>query len=418
MEPRAHRLEPGAPLPPFSFRAFSATPATHQAVRGALLDPRLRRLAAQVEEGGIAAACGAFAPADTPPDALLVELDPGTADPMAQLERLAAACPRTALVFVVGHDNDVRLYQKLVREGARDYLLAPLSAQELADCLVRDLATLAAARREGSSVFVLASRGGAGATTVAANLAVVLSRDLRRRTVLADLRHPFGAVAAHMDAVPVPEAADFLHAPEDLDQDVMARLLVAKAPMLDLLIAESGLERAARAGGRFALERSLALLRASHDMVVCDAPQGWSRALELELDRAGDVVLVIPPDFAGAANAQALVKRLAVLRGERRPFLVLNQCGLPRRPELTPEDVARILGCRVEDFTVIAHDARAFGESEQTGRVLCERAPHHPGALRLAALAARLAGAPLPQRPRLAGLRLGGVLAALRQRFA
>lgn len=406
---------PGAPLPPFSFRAFCATSDTHAAVAAALGDPRLRRLSAEVEAGGIPAAA---AHAGAVPDALLVELDPGTTDPMAELERLAAAGLGAALVFVVGHANDVRLYQKLVREGARDYLLAPLAAQDLADCLVRDLTALAAARAHGHTLFVLGSRGGAGATTLATNLAFVLARDLRRRTVLADLRHPFGAVAAQMDAVPVPEAADYLYTPEDLDQEVMARLLVTKAPRLDLLMAEGALERAARADGRFPLERVLALLRASHDLVVCDAPLGWSRALEVELVRAGDVVLVIPPDFAGAATAQALLKRLAVLRGERRPFLVLNQCGLPRRPELKPDDVARILGCRVEDLTVIAHDARAFGESEQTGRVLCERAPRHAAAQRIARLAGEIAGEPAPARPGLSGLRLGGMLAALRQRFA
>lgn len=418
MDARASGPAPDAPLPPFTLQAFCVTRDTREAMAQALGDPRLRRLDARLWDGGIAAAVAALPHAESVPDALLVELDPATTDPMADLERLATACPRGALVFVVGHSNDVRLYQQMVREGARDYLLAPLAPNDVADCLVRDLSVVAAGRREGAAVFVLGTRGGAGATTVATNLAWVAARDFRRRTVLADLRHPFGAVAAHMDAIPVPEAADYFYEPEDLDREVMERLLVARGPHLDLLMAEGGLERAARGEGRLALERIVALLRLSHDMVVCDAPAGWSRALEVELARAADVVLVMPPDFAGATNAQALVKRLAVLRGERSPFLVLNQVGLARRQELTPEDVARILGCRADALTVLGHDARAFGDSEQTGRVLCERVPGHAAARRLAGLAARISGRAAPARGGLARFHVARALSALRQRFA
>ncbi|MEW6123207.1 MAG: hypothetical protein AB1698_11385 [Pseudomonadota bacterium] len=417
----APRRAPGAdtPVPPFRLRAFFATGHSREAVAQALRDPRLRRLDVGLSDGGIAAAVAALPGGAPPPDALLVELAPDSADPMAELERLAAVCRSPTRVFVVGHSNDVRLYQRVVREGARDYLLAPLSPQDVADCLVRDLVSAAADRHEGECILVMGTRGGAGATTVATNLAFLLATTFMRRTALADLCHPFGAVAAHMDAIPVREAADYFYAPEDLDHDVMDRLLVRKAPNLDLLLAEGGLERAARADGQLPLERIIALLRASHDRVVCDLPLVWTRALEVELARAADVVLVMPPDFAGAAHAQALVKRLAVLRGERRPFLVLNQAGMARRQELSRGDLGRILGCAPDDLTVIGHDARAFSQSEQAGQVLCERAPRHPAARALADLAARISGeAPSPSRGRLSGTRLRLALSALRQRFA
>jgi len=109
---------------------------------------------------------------------------------------------------------------------------------------------------------------------------------------------------------------------------------------------------------------------------------------------------VVPPDFAGVQNAQALIARMDALRGpDRRAIIVLNQMRAPQRRELTREEVAQILGYVPGDLFAIAHDARAFSTSEQEGQVLSERAPAHAAVATFAAICARVSGVPVPAPP-------------------
>jgi pilus assembly protein CpaE len=74
-------------------------------------------------------------------------------DPLNDINALAEVCEPGTVVIAVGQVNDVRLYRDLLASGIHDYLLKPLSASQLRDCLtagaggVRRARATATARR-------------------------------------------------------------------------------------------------------------------------------------------------------------------------------------------------------------------------------------------------------------------------------
>ena len=52
-----------------------------------------------------------------------------------ELDRLAEVCDPATKVVVVGRTNDVELYRELMRRGASEYLVAPLSPLQLIEVI-------------------------------------------------------------------------------------------------------------------------------------------------------------------------------------------------------------------------------------------------------------------------------------------
>lgn len=387
-------------LPPLTLVAFCRTMPVMEGVTQACAHPRMQSVASHVAGGGIEGAVQALRGKVHAPDVIVVEVEGEPAAVMADLERLARVCSGQTRVFVIGHSNDVKLYQRVVREGACDYLLAPLAPAEFIESLAHALADAGTAQAPGTSVIVLGARGGAGATTVACNLGFILAERFGLATAVADLNFPFGAAASQFDIVPNAEHAHHLYAPERMDASILERILVTKGQKLRVLAAAPDLAIRARTDAIISHEKIIALLRAAHQVTVCDMPLTWGRPLDAALSHATDVVLVVSPDFVGAQNAQALIARIDALRGaDRRAIVLLNQLRAPQRRELTREEMAQILGYVPEKLFTVAHDARSFSTSDQDGRVLSERVPGHAAVATFAAICVRLSGVPAPTPP-------------------
>jgi pilus assembly protein CpaE len=79
------------------------------------------------------------------PAILMVDLSE-SGDPLNDINALAEVCEPGTVVIAVGQVNDVRLYRDLLASGIHDYLLKPLSASQLRDCLTQAQACSLAAQ--------------------------------------------------------------------------------------------------------------------------------------------------------------------------------------------------------------------------------------------------------------------------------
>ena len=73
------------------------------------------------------------------PAILVVDLSE-SGDPLNDINALAEVCEPGTVVIAIGQVNDVRLYRDLLSSGIHDYLLKPLSAQQVHDALNQALA--------------------------------------------------------------------------------------------------------------------------------------------------------------------------------------------------------------------------------------------------------------------------------------
>src|SRR6201999_2833468 len=122
------------PVPRISIHAFVEFPDSGAALQRAGADRRLAKAHLTVQLGGIGAAVEHYNGVVTP-NLLIVETRLNGQAALDELDRLAHVCDPATKVIVVGRVNDVELYRELMRRGASEYLVAPLSPMHLIEVI-------------------------------------------------------------------------------------------------------------------------------------------------------------------------------------------------------------------------------------------------------------------------------------------
>jgi pilus assembly protein CpaE len=86
---------------------------------------------------------------------------------------------------------------------------------------------------------------------------------------------------------------------------------------------------------------------------------------------ADDVVITAAPDLANLRNTKNLVDLLKQARpNDRPPILVLNEVGVPKRPEIAVKDFAAAL--ELEVTAVIGFEPQLFATAANNGQMIAE----------------------------------------------
>ncbi|HWX90783.1 MAG TPA: pilus assembly protein CpaE, partial [Rhizomicrobium sp.] len=200
------------PVPHISIHAFCEFPDTGVALQRAGADRRLSKAHLQVQLGGIDAAIEHYTGQITP-NLLIVETKLNGEDALNELDRLAEVCDPATKVIVVGRTNDVELYRELMRRGASEYLVAPLSPLQLIE-VISGLYLDPGAAPIGRVVAVIGARGGAGSSTLSHNIGWCIAEELHINTTIVDLDLPFGTVGLDFNDEASQGVCDALSAPE------------------------------------------------------------------------------------------------------------------------------------------------------------------------------------------------------------
>ncbi|MBK1660768.1 AAA family ATPase [Paracraurococcus ruber] len=338
------RPEPAAESPNRPERralvCFTADAGTEEALRSGFAEAA--RGDAEFRRGDIARAIAALGEMPTP-WTLVVDVA-GHPQPIAALEDLSNVVEPDVRVLVVGDREDVGFYRQLTRGlGVADYLYKPLTAAMVAEhfrpVLVRGRLP-AAPMRGGRLVTVTAARGGAGASTIAANLAWYIATKAERHTVVLDADLHRGTQGLLLGAQVGPGLRSAVESPDRVDELFLERTAIRVAERLHLLAAEEPLAMpVACAPG--AAERLVQVLRRRFNFIVADAPADPGGLGRLLADAAQQRILVLEPTLAGIRDTLRLLQLEAGPGQAHRPLLVLNRAG--RRGGLPTSQVAEAL---------------------------------------------------------------------------
>jgi pilus assembly protein CpaE len=362
------------PVPRISIHAFCEFPDTGAALQRAGGDRRLSKAHLQVQLGGIDAAVQHYTGQITP-NLLVVETKLQGEEALLELDRLAEVCDPATKVVVVGRSNDVELYRELMRRGASEYLVAPLSPLQLIE-VVSGLYLDPGAAPIGRVVAVVGARGGSGSSTLSHNIGWCIAEELHINTTVIDMDLPFGTVGLDFNDEASQGICDALSAPERLDDVLLDRLLIKRGEHLSLFTAPAILDREYETSPD-AFETVIDSVRQSIPCVILDLPHGWQPWIKAALLSADDVVIVATPDLTSLRNAKNIID---LVRGARPndapPRLVINQVGVPKRPEIPAKDFAETMG--LDPSAIIAFDPALFGQAANNGQMMMEVAPKSP----------------------------------------
>ena len=361
------------PIPRISVQAFCETEGVAGPIERAGEDRRMAKAHLKVHMGGIPTAIEFYQSAPTP-NLIVLESRAEPKELLAQLGRLAEHCDPTTKVVVIGHYNDVGLYRELIRSGISEYVIAPISMVDIVS-VISTIFVDPEAEPIGRSIAFVGAKGGVGSSTIAHNVAWTMSSLFKSEVVVADLDLAFGTANINFDQDPAQGIAEAVFAPERIDEVYLDRLLAQCAEHLSLLAAPSTLDRVYDFDSE-AFTQIIDTAQRSAPMLVLDVPHIWSGWSKTVLMKADDVVITVTPELANLRNAKNMVDMLNKLRpNDPAPKLIINQAGVPKRPEIKPADFAKALDD--EPIATIGFEPQMFGTAANNGQMIAEISANH-----------------------------------------
>ncbi|NTS30783.1 AAA family ATPase [Phyllobacterium sp. BT25] len=371
---RSAGLHAYRPVPRISIEAFCETDAVARQIAKANEDRRMAKTHAQIHMGGVATAVEMFQTVPTP-NLILLETSAAPRDMLQSLSALSEVCDPSTKVVIIGHFNDVALYRELIRNGISEYMIAPI---ELADIIgvIGTLFVDPEAKPLGSAIAFIGAKGGVGASTLAHNIGWSISSLFKSEVVIADMDLPYGTANINFDQDPAQGIAEAVFSPERIDDVYLDRLLAQCAENLSLLAAPSTLDRVFDfRDDSFAHLIDVAQRSVPH--VILDVPHSWNGWTRTTLARADEVVIVASPELANLRNTKNLLDTLKQLRpNDAPPRLILNQVGVPKRPEIAPLEFCGPLG--IPAMATLPFEPALFGSAANNGRMLAETDAANP----------------------------------------
>jgi len=377
-----------ASVPRIGIHAFCERQDTADMIRTAAQDRRLSRATVEVFQGGMTYALEHYQNQPTP-SLILVESPAAAPQLLAMLDVLAEVCDAGTKVLVLGAANDVALYRELMRRGVSEYLVPPLQPLSLIRA-VTGLYADPSSPFVGRQIAFLGAKGGVGASTLAHNVAYCIGERMQANTVLVDFDLPFGTAGLDFNQDPMQGVADALSQPDRLDPVLLERMMVRCSERLSLFAAPATLDDTYDISAD-AFEEVASKIRTTAPFVVVDLPHHWSTWMRRMLLASDELVIVATPDLASLRNAKNMIDLVRQARpNDSPPRLVLNQVGVPGRPEIPMKDFSAALN--LEPSLVLPFDPKTFGQAGNNGQMLEQanaKSKAAEGVMHLASLVAR-----------------------------
>lgn len=272
---------------------------------------------------------------DTELFALVVDIS-GIDDPFTELERLASVCPPDVMVAVVGENREITFYRELLELGVSEYVPRPLTRDIVLDQLRPKLlgdAAPAQSDRGGHVISICGAQGGAGATSIAINLALQLAETTKAKVALLDLHLQNGETAVMLGVRPGPGLRIALENPMRADTLFLERAAIEINERVSLISADEDLDTQldiTEAGVRHVL----GLLRQRFNYIVVDIPVPFPQSIHPVITLSRHVLVLLEAEVTGLRNAHALRTAVTNIAGKDRVFTLLNRAdragGLPR----------------------------------------------------------------------------------------
>jgi pilus assembly protein CpaE len=270
---------------------------------------------------------------------LVAVLGPSCAgtDGLEAAEKLVSDRPEVGAILIAP-ELSTDLFRQALRAGIRDVLPAPVDTTQLSEAVRRVVETLSVARPPaptgvaepagptGRVITVFSTKGGAGKSVIAANLAVVLARRSERPVVLVDADLQFGDVAVMLKLAPQHTIVDAVGSIDRLDTALLQNLLVRHEPS-GVLVLPAPLEPAfADQIGAEEMVRIVEMLRSFAEYVVVDTPAYFNDVVLGLIEVSDEVLLVAGMDIPNIKNVKIGLQTLRLLNTPMSKLrLVLNR---------------------------------------------------------------------------------------------
>jgi pilus assembly protein CpaE len=281
---------------------------------------------------------------DVRTEVVLVDIDPARVKHAIDAIELISANTTDVAIFAVGPMTDPSTIVSAMRAGAREYLERNASAEAVVEAFGRFTSSRSKTRTSSgrARVFVVTNaKGGAGATTVAVNIAIAL-QETQGNVLLVDFA-ALGHASLHLNVRPTFGVVDALQNLHRLDASLLEGLMTVCKGGLQLLAGPQQPTMVAPTGAELA--RLFDLLVAHFKYVIVDSSGRKDQTERLLCDLSNAVLMIAQADVVSLWSAGRIRTFLEEGAGRDRVRLVLNR--YKKIPGFGDDDVEKATNCKL-----------------------------------------------------------------------
>lgn len=324
-------------------------------------------------------------------DVVAVDLDADDAAAgLVIVQRIAEVAPECAIIGMSA-SNDSNIIIAAMRAGCGQFVRLPIDPADLNDAVERIRRSRAAApvASGGKRICIMGSSGGAGATTIACNLAIELGALLQKRTALVDMNLAFGDVACAFDCTPKYTIADVCRHDVEIDHALLEGAMHELPSNVSILARPNEMDLSVSSVAPERVENLFDALGNMFPFVIADLPREFTPQTMAALSRADHVLIVTQlavPFIRNAVRAYEFLLHAGA--DEERVEIVLNRRNAAY-DRLKPEEIEEHFGRPL--FACVPNDYKRITASRDLGQPIMIDAPNSPARLAIQDMARRLA---------------------------
>lgn len=277
------------------------------------------------------------------PDIVIMDINMPDMDGIAATEAMLSQVP-TVQVIMMSVQGEQDYLRRSMLAGAREFLIKPISAEELYSA-IRHVYRLQSTQRRyvpsgatvdgggaggeqgsnGQIIAVFSPKGGVGTSTIAANLSVALRQLTGKKVALVDGNLIFGDIGVIMNLVSTKTIADLANRISELDRDLLNDVLATHASQVKILLAPPNPQTGELVTADH-LRAILEALKKEFDYVVVDTQSSFQDRALAVLDLADRIVALMTLEMPCIKNIKLFLEVAELLEyPPEKTMLVLNK---------------------------------------------------------------------------------------------
>jgi pilus assembly protein CpaE len=253
-------------------------------------------------------------------------------------------------VFAVSTDKSADTILKVMRAGATEYLLKPVSDIDLVAALQklgRLWITKPSPEAQLGKIYTLFSpKGGVGNTTVAVNLAVNIFELTKEPTILVDLDLNAGDVSTFLNIRPTYTISDVTTNISRLDRAFLKNVVSIHESGIHVLAEPQKVQEAVSISGHD-IKKVLGLLKTMFKYIVIDTEPSFNERILTAIEMSDLLILTFILSLPSIRNMQRYVNYLDSIGYKKDKIkLVVNR--YLKKGDIKIEDAEKILGLPVK----------------------------------------------------------------------
>lgn len=284
------------------------------------------------------------------PTLLLVEMT-SQATAQVELNQLAEVCDPDTKVIIIGNINEYSFYCWLTEIGIFSYLLRPLTPAMLDGAYeksnIKPGTGAKLERAPGKVVSVVGTRGGAGGSSIALNLAGIIADLSKKNIALIDLDPQDGSISLMLDLEPAKGFREALEKPDRIDSLFIDRVMIKPHKHLSLLSSEEPLHEQVHYHEQTP-ELLLKELKAKYDLILLDSSRANNGFTRQCLMLSDNIVLVTEFTLTGLRDTLRLGDMMRDQMKLKQPVVLANRVGHAAKFEMKQGDFEKGIGSKVD----------------------------------------------------------------------